>query len=341
MEETEISTPDVTVSEDTSTTVGPEQTTGSDTSTIEPDNTNDAAETETSSDAQNGGQPSDVLYAGKYKSVEELEKGYNEAQKSVSKAAELEKKYNELLARQEEQARKLADERAEYAKSRGFKTAEEAEIADRVKLAEFEYYANNINSVPPEYFEKARENLLNYYNTANKAYLDEAKRYFSADFIEQTTLAKANLERQLTAELNQKQQALRDENEQKLAETLKTDFAEFLSDVSTNEGKSQALKAFCDADFITSKEDMRAFENIYSKIAKYEREQAIKEYEASKTIAQTKHSASIDTGAGQTVLNKQKPTYEELMNLPMEEFDKFFKKEGLKEILEIANTPAP
>lgn len=333
MEETEISTPDVTVSEDTSTTVEPEQTTGSDTSTIEPDNTNDAAETETSSDAQNGGQPPDVLYAGKYKSVEELEKGYNEAQKSVSKAAELEKKYNELLARQEEQARKLADERAQYAKSRGFKTAEEAEIADRVKLAEFEYYANNINSVPPEYFEKARENLLNYYNTANKAYLDEAKRYFSADFIEQTTLAKANLERQLTAELNQRQQTLRDENEQKLAETLKTDFAEFLSDVSTNEGKSQALKAFCDADFITSKEDMRAFENIYSKIAKYEREQAIKEYEASKTIAQTKQSASIDTGAGQTVLNNQAPTYEQIKNMSLDEFNAAVDKWGLEKIL--------
>ena len=332
MEETTISTPETEVTTDTSANVEPEQTAEvqTDTSTVEPGDTQSTAETETETESQ---KQADTLYAGKYKSVEELEKGYNEAQKSVAKAAEFEKKFNELLAKQQEQEEKLQAQKLEYAQSKGFNTAEEAEIADRITLREYEYYATNLNRVQPEYIDSVRQDLIAYYQTGNKAYLDEAKRHYSPDFIEQVTLAKSNLEHKLRSELNIKQQAINEQNAQKLAESLKVDFADFLSDVSTNEGKSQALQVFCNADFINSKEDMKTFENIYSKIAKYEREQAIKEYEAAKTIEQTKQSAQIDTGANQAVLSEKPPTYEQVKKMTQDEFNAACDKWGLEKVI--------
>ena len=95
--ETEISTP-VDVSEEvTSSNVEPETTV---TSTEEPKTGIDAAETETEQ-VETKEEPK--LYAGKYKTLEEFEKGHNELYGAFTKAREYENKYNDLLAKQEQQ----------------------------------------------------------------------------------------------------------------------------------------------------------------------------------------------------------------------------------------------
>ncbi len=87
-----VSTPEETTAEDTSSIVEPETT---DTPTDEPETVEVPAETET--ETKEAGPPAEEqkLFAGKYKSVEELEKGYKELNGSFTKSKEFESKYNE------------------------------------------------------------------------------------------------------------------------------------------------------------------------------------------------------------------------------------------------------
>lgn len=323
--ETEISTPAQDVAEDTSVKVEPENT---DTSATEPE-ASPAAGTETQQEELKEDTQQEKLYAGKYKSVEDLEKGYSEAQKSVRLAAEFEKKYNELLQQQEANARIIAQERLAHAQQRGFDTIEAQEISDKVRVAEFEYYAKNLDMLNPEDFQGVRSCLLEYYNTGQKAYLDEAKKYFPIDFIERVSNEKSRYENQLRQEFEAQRQSKAMEEESKLAEMLKADYADFLSDISTNEGKAQALKSFCDVGSINSKEDMQVFKDIYDKIATHEREQAIKEYEASKAIEETKNKSLIDSTANKFELNDTMPSAKDIANMTQKQFDEACEKWGL------------
>ena len=325
MTETEISTPVETVAEDTSTIVEPETT---DTSTVEPEVT-DTAETETKAEEVT----EERLYAGKYKSIEDLEKGYSEAQKSVAKASEFEKKYNELVQRQQAEIERIAQQKLQQAQQRGFNSIEAQEIADKVQVAEFEYYANNLNQVSPEYYQEVQGHLLNYYNTGHKAYLDEAKRYFTSDFIERVANEKSRYESQLRGEYQAQQRARTEAQEAQLAEVLKADYADFLADVQQNEGKAQALKSFCDVGSITCKEDMQVFHDIYNKIAKYERELAIKEYEAAKAIEETKNKAQIDGGINSVIPSDGSLTYAQIQRMSQAEFDQAVEKYGLEAVI--------
>ena len=325
MTETEISTPVETVAEDTSTIVEPET---SDTSTVEPEVT-DTAETETKAEEVT----EERLYAGKYKSIEDLEKGYSEAQKSVAKASEFEKKYNELVQRQQAEIERIAQQKLQQAQQRGFNSIEAQEIADKVQVAEFEYYANNLNQVSPEYYQEVQGHLLNYYNTGHKAYLDEAKRYFTSDFIERVANEKSRYESQLRGEYEAQQRQRVNEQEAQLAEVLKADYADFLADVQQNEGKAQALKSFCDVGSITCKEDMQVFHDIYNKIAKYERELAIKEYEAAKAIEETKNKAQIDGGINSVIPSDGSLTYAQIQRMSQAEFDQAVEKYGLEAVI--------
>lgn len=330
LEETEISTPVDEVVEDTSTIVEPVNDT--DTSTVEPETSNVTAETET-----NSAEPvqQETLYAGKYKTVDDLVKGYEEAQKYVNKASEFEKKYNELLENQTQEAQQIEQKRLEQAQSMGFKTVEQQEIAQKIQLAEFEYYANNIQNIHPEYFENVRAALIQYYNTGNKAYLEEAKRYYPADFIENVAIAKSNLENKLNTEIQTKLNEQRATQSAQLGEMLKTEFSDFLGDLTVNEGKAKALKSFCDVGCINSKEDMQLFTDIYSQISKYEREQAIKEYEAKKNIDEAKSKAVIQSGSGSTKISsglKDSYTAAEIGAMSQEEYNALCDKYGEDEI---------
>lgn len=328
-DETQISTPVDTSAVDTSSSVEPETsvvTDTSDTSAKEPATVEVTAETETNQ--------ANTLYAGKYKTVEDLVKGYEEAQKFVTKASEWESKYNDLLAKQADVTEKAQAQRLQEARTRGFNSVEEQQIAERVQLAEFEHFVNNLNQVPAEHLETVRQYLLQYYNTAHPDFLAEAKRYFPANFIEKAALDKSRLENQLMADFKSKLAQADEQRTAKLADELKTNFAEFLADVQTNEGKAKALKSFCDVGSINSKEDMQVFQDIYSQIAKYEREQAIKEYEAQKTIDETKSRATIQQGGNNFPRTTNVPTYSDIQKMTQEEYNKAVEQFGIETILQ-------
>lgn len=318
-QETEISTPVESSDVDTSSNV---ESVTQDTSTEEPTTVTETAETETTTQ-----EP--VLYAGKYKSIEEFEKGYKELNKELTKRQNLQAKYDELLKQQDAQNAI----RLEKARERGFDSVQAQEIADRATVEEFNAYVGALNMVAPEYFEAVRQNLLNYYNTENRAYLDEAKRYFPSNFIEKVALDKQKLVGRLQGEYQQKAQQAREANEQKLAETLRADYAEFLSDIKENVGKAQALQMFCNAGFIQSKEDMQVFADVYNKIADFIRPAVIKEYEAQKTIEATKQAAQIEGSAGTFVFGDSAPTYAQLAVMSQEDFEKACDKYGVDRIM--------
>ncbi|MCM1003568.1 MAG: hypothetical protein NC408_04430 [Candidatus Gastranaerophilales bacterium] len=326
MEETEISTPVEEVIEDTSATVEPVET---DTSTAEPEEAVETAEIE----ATEGGEtpPEQTLYAGKYKSVEELEKGYSEAQKLINKSSEYEKKYNELLQQRETEAQKVQQEQLKQAQIRGFNSVEQAQIADAVQVAELEHFANNLNLIDPQNIEQVRAYLAEYYKTAHPAYLDEAKKYFPSSFLEKTAIEKSKYEAQLLNQYETQRAEEQDKASKELAEVLKTEYTEFLADINENEGKAQALKAFCDVGSINSKEDMQLFTQIYSQIAEYERAQALKELEAEKTIKETKEKAVIEsTGSGVKAQGELKEAYSEaeVYKMSPAKFDELYSKYG-------------
>ena len=327
-DETGISTPTDTAIESTSANETVENTT--DTSDAELETNGEVAETETTQE----NAPEEKLYAGKYKSVEELEKGYGEAQKFVTKANELQKKYDALVQQKEDEARKAYEARQDEAKKRGFMTADDAEIADKVQLAEFEYYAQNLNTVDPDLSDKARRYLLAYYQTGHAQYLDEAKKLYSPAFIENVAQAKNAYYSQLKSELQTKNAQRDMENEQKLADVLKVEYKDFLADIKENEGKALALQGFCGAGFIKSQEDMKTFQDIYTKIAERERAQAIKEYEAQKAIAATKEKAVLEAPTTSIVEGGEKlPTLAQISAMSQDEYNRAFKKYGNKLLL--------
>nr|DAH96306.1 MAG TPA: hypothetical protein [Caudoviricetes sp.] len=323
-DETTVSTPVDTTVTDTSATVEP--TNDVDTSTVEPGTDVNTAETGTKT--QDGGQAEPTLYAGKYKTVEELEKGYKESQKVFNEKAEIEKKYNDLLQQKETEYQKAEQQRLEQARQRGFRTAADAEISDKVQVAEFECYANNLNYINPEYTDTVRQNLLNYYNTGNQAYLNEAKRYFPSDLIENIALQKSQYEQQLRNQFAEKRKQFDDMNASKLAETLKTDYADFLSDLDNNAPKAEALKMFCNTGLINTPEDMKVFQDVYSNIVNFAKEQAIKEYEANKAIEATKQGAVIGGENSTSFDINSKPKSSDIANMTQKQFDEYCEKYG-------------
>lgn len=262
------------------------------------------------------------LFADKYSSIEEFEKGYKELNKELTQLKQMQGKYNEYLKRQETQNAI----RLEQAREQGFNSVHEKEIAERAAVEEFNAYANAINTLSPEFIEPVRQNLLEYYKTGNTTYLEEAKRYFPSDFIERIALGKQNLINHLKGEYEQQAQKIFNEQEFKLAETIKSDFADFLNDIKDNTGKSQALQMFCNAGFIQSKEDFQVFSDIYNAMAAFEKAKAIKEYETAKTIEKTKNKAVIN---GDVIYDKtNKPTIEDVARMSQKAFDEYCDKYG-------------
>ena len=327
-EETTISTPVETAESETATeelTPAVETETTEEVSTSEdaPETEEQTAETETEKETK--------LYAGKYTSVEELEKGYGELNKAYTQANQIKAKYDELL-KQQEQQKALNLENAQKA---GFNSVEEQEINNNVTMAEFNAFWNNLGMVDIDAQPSVQQYLTEYYKTGDTAYLKEAKRYYSSDFLEKVAVGKEQLKAQLQEDLGNKKTQLKNEHDAQLAEILRADYADLLADVNENKGKAQALKAFCDADFITSKEDMQVFADIYKAIADYERAAAIKEYQAQKAIEETKQKAVIPTDSQTTMnVNEDLPTGEQLRQNP-KLYQKAVKKWGMDKVDEI------
>lgn len=216
-------------------------------------------------------------FAGKYNSVEELEKGYGSQAAYINELKSQIDEYR-VQAENQKQAEHLA--KLEEARARGFDSVEAQEISRKVILREFELYANNLAQVSPENYEAAREALTNYYSTANEVYLKEAKKYFPDSFIENVAVQKQNFRNNLHNELRQKFEQEFLQNRQELCSKIEENFKDFLSDVlvdkpeHVNKAKTDVMAAMFNMGAIRTIEDMKVFVNLYNSIS----EQAVKDY---------------------------------------------------------------
>ena len=326
--EAEISTPVETVTEETSTITEPVDT---ETPVVEPDVTEEAAEVQ--AEVTDEAEPQPTVYAGKYNSIEALEKGYKELESKLGQPNEYEQKYNELLKAQQEAERKAQEERVRQAQQYGFKTVEDQEAHEKLQATELEWYANYLNLVAPENYENARAYLGEYLRTGQVAYFNEAKKLFPLDFVENVANAKTQLSARLQGEIAQKRQLEREEFDKNLANQIKGQFNEFLADSATNQAKANALKAMCDAGAINSVEDMQNFVNLYTSIVDNAKEIAIKEYEAAKAIEETKRKAVIDAGVTADSNGDNPPTYAQIEKMTQDEFNKACERWGTDKII--------
>ena len=326
--EAEISTPVETVTEETSTIVEPTEV---ETPTVEPDVTEETAEVQ--AEVTEEAEPQPTVYAGKYNSIEALEKGYKELESKLGQPNEYEQKYNELLKAQQEAERKAQEERVRQAQQYGFKTVEDQEAHEKLQATELEWYANYLNLVAPENYDNAKAYLGEYLRTGQVAYFNEAKKLFPLDFVENVANAKTQLSARLQGEIAQKRQLEREQFDKNLAEQIKGQFNEFLADSATNQAKANALKAMCDAGAINSVEDMQNFVNLYTSIVDNAKEIAIKEYEAAKAIEETKRKAVIDAGVTADSNGDNPPTYAQIQAMTQDEFNKACEKWGTDKII--------
>lgn len=326
--EAEISTPVETVTEETSTIVEPTEV---ETPTVEPDVTEEAAEVQ--AEVADEAEPQPTVYAGKYNSIEALEKGYKELESKLGQPNEYETKYKELLEKQQKAEREAQEARIKEANNHGFRTVEDQEAHEKLQATELEWYANYLNLVAPENYENARAYLGEYLRTGQVAYFNEAKKLFPLDFVENVANAKTQLSARLQGEIAQKRQLEREQFDKNLANQIKGQFNEFLADSATNQAKANALKAMCDAGAINSVEDMQNFVNLYTSIVDSAKELAIKEYEAAKAIEETKRKAVIDAGVTADSNGDNPPTYAQIQKMTQDEFNKACERWGTDKII--------
>lgn len=329
-DETEISTP-VETSDVTTSTETPEV---SETAEVEVTDDTQTAETETNElkpEDYSEKQPEEKLYAGKYKSIEELEKGYQEAQKTLTQNLQIKAKYDELLKKQQQQeARQL-----ERAREQGYNTVNDQKIAQQVAQAELDEFINGLNYyVEPDNQIQVQQYLNAYRQTGDLRYLNEAKRYYPSDVLENIAVGKLNMQNQLKAQYEKETRERAQQADAELAQELREDFGDFIETVKANESMSKALEMFCNAGFIQSKGDMEVFKGIIDGIASGIREQAIKEYEAQKAIDAEKTKAVIETGnAGLDINSDKAPTLDQISAMSRDEYAKAVEKWGLDTIL--------
>lgn len=175
----ENSTPSEVINEDTSSV----DTVDTSNASVEPNvSTNEPETDETNGAEKTDTNPSEQLIFGKYKNIEEAEKGYKEAERSFSRVAELEK---QLKAYQdaENQAR---EQREIEARKAGYADTQEQEVKYDIANHEFKRYCEALETtLSGEAYTKAYNSLLRYQQTGNKQYLDVAKGYFSPAVISQ------------------------------------------------------------------------------------------------------------------------------------------------------------
>lgn len=327
-DETEISTP-VETSDVTTSTDTPEV---SETAEAEVTDDTQTAETETQETQGEGGTAPETekLYAGKYKSIEELEKGYQEAQKTLTQNLQIKAKYDELLKKQEQQEARLLQK----AQEQGYNTINDQQIAQRVAQAELNEFVNALRTVEPDAQLQVQQYLNDYYQTGDIRYLNEAKRYYPSDFLERVAVGKLQMQNNLKAQFEKETREKAQKADEELAQTLRTDYSDFIETVKGNESMSKALEMFCNAGFIQSKDDMEVFKGIIDGITASVKDQAIKEYEAQKAIDAEKAKAVIETGnAGLDINSDKVPTLAQISAMSRDEYSKAVDKWGLEALM--------
>ena len=239
------------------------------------------------------------LYAGKYDSPEKLEDGYKSQSKYIQELQSKIDEYQKQIEAQKEEAKAI---KLQEAKNKGFNSVEEHQISQKVILREFELYANSLDKIAPENYDRAIAALQNYYATANQAYLNEAKQYFPDEIIENIAIEKQNYKNNLTSELQHQNALAAQKSREALCSQIETNFKDFLTDVicenqsERNSAKSEALAAMFNLGAIQSIEDMSVFVNLYNSIA----DNAVKNYvnslQAQNAVNAVKTKSQILTG---------------------------------------------
>jgi hypothetical protein len=120
------------------------------------------------------------LIFGKYKTIEDAEKGYKEAEKAITRASELEKQLKIFQEREAEERKNIEDR----AKSLGFNDSEEQALDFDVKSFEFDRYVQALETqLTGDAYDKVYKALLNYQQTLNPKALQVAKAFFDTDTV--------------------------------------------------------------------------------------------------------------------------------------------------------------
>lgn len=174
---TEETTPEATLETDTSAADDKAFDTAD--NATAPEATETEPETKGTEAEENGEKSAPQLYAGKYKTVDELEKAYKESEKFVSKAKEYEKQLQ--VYRDAEEASKA--EREAEAKREGFASEASRQFAFEVKNQEFMQYVRALDVLDGEAKTKATAALSRYQNTVNPRDLETAQSFFPPSII--------------------------------------------------------------------------------------------------------------------------------------------------------------
>ena len=307
----EISTPVETANVDTSVTSAPEtDTTETVTEPTQP--TEPTAETTTETETQES-EPTQAekLYAGKYKSIEDLEKGYKEAEKSFNKVAELEKRIQEYESK-----------RPKYVTEDGkFNPELKIKYDQYIDNQEFLTYAELSRQLDVETraeVERLLGEAQNLYNPRNKsAYLNklkEAKNYFDSEVIESIAERKRDLEAQAKYEMQGYEKNERNRRVNECAEKIKNvpELYNLVNAESPN--YTPEVVGLLDAVYDAYGDvDIPQTLNVINKI----KDLGVKEYKAKQDFEATKTNASV--GQGNNVTTKTTsgfPTRAELIADP-------------------------
>lgn len=215
METAENSTPTTEVqTTDTSSEITPVENT--DTVTDEPVEQQDVAEQEQPTDTQ---EP-EKLYAGKYKTVEELEKGYKETEKSFNRVAELEKEIETLRSQVPKQPQ-IVNERGkvnpQYEQQFYFNLSR-GELVEYKNLS-FKIEDAQDKELAQEALNKAEQCLYSGNIQGFEANMNEAKTYFNPAYIDKISFLKAQA---IANKDNTINQAIQEQKKQAL-NTLETE----------------------------------------------------------------------------------------------------------------------
>ena len=305
----EISTPVETASVDTSVASEPVTTDTPETVTEPTEPTETTAETTTETDVQ--APETEKLYAGKYKSIEDLEKGYKEAEKSFNRVAELEK---QIKAYEEKQPKYVTDDgkfnpeiKAQY----------EQNIDNREFLTYVEY-ARGLDAESRNEVERLLGEAQRVYNPKDKsAYynkLNEAKNYFSANVIESIADAKRNLKAQAQDQMRNFEQQERTKRANACAEKIKNEPELFNLVNKESKDFSPEVLGMVEAMFdvygdVDIPQTMKAINSI--------KELGVKQYLAKQEFEQQKQQANVVQGNNVTTTKTSSfPTRSELIKDP-------------------------
>lgn len=318
----EISTPVETESVDTSVTSAPEtDTVETVTEPTQPEEPTAETTTETVEPTTEP-QPAEKLYAGKYKSIEDLEKGYKEAEKSFNKVAELEKRIKEFESKQ-----------PKYVTEDGkFNPELKVKYDQYIDNQEFMTYADLARQLDVETraeVERLLGEAQRLYNPRNKsAYiskLKEAKNYFDSEVIESIAENKRTLEAQAKSEMQSYEQNERNRRANECAAKVKE--APELYDLVNKESpnfKPEVL-SILDAVFDAYGDvDVPQVMNAINTIKAL----GVKEYQTKQEFEKTKQQANIGQGNNVTTKPSETITSEEAVKNYQKYITKF-QKEGL------------